>query len=460
MIPPSFSPHAFKGRFGVARRDITPPEGIYSRNWGAATHDIAQSVHRPLTLTALIIREDEGQGEQFALITMDLSWWRSGEEEEILMNAALDCGFQPGHVAIALAHNHASPSFCPGLSDKPGGHLIRPYLDYLAAQLQSALEEAAGALCPGILETATGHCGLAAHRDLPDPESDRFLVGWNPGGEADQTLLVGRISDSSGQCLATLVNYACHPTILAWENTAISPDFVGTMRELVEAETGSPMLFLQGASGELAPRHQYVADPAIADQAGRCLGHAVLSVLALMLKPGCRLAFKGMVESGAPLAVWRPEERESIPSGIAVREVSLDFPLVSTLRPLAELDKDLEGCADPVLRERLLRKRAIRKAVGEGSTYRVNHPIWKFGDILFVMVPNEIYSDFQVSLRNAAKSRSVFVSTLTNGSRGYLSPRELYDKNLYPVWQSPFAEGCFELLLDRVTKEICDLPPV
>jgi hypothetical protein len=41
-------------RFGVARRDVTPPVGIYSRSWGAATHDVAEGVHRPLTATAAV----------------------------------------------------------------------------------------------------------------------------------------------------------------------------------------------------------------------------------------------------------------------------------------------------------------------------------------------------------------------------------------------------------------------
>ena len=35
-------------RFGVARRDVTPPVGIYARSWGAATHEVAEGVHRPL----------------------------------------------------------------------------------------------------------------------------------------------------------------------------------------------------------------------------------------------------------------------------------------------------------------------------------------------------------------------------------------------------------------------------
>jgi hypothetical protein len=41
-------------RFAAARADITPPLGIYWRMWGAATHDHATGVHRPLTATAAV----------------------------------------------------------------------------------------------------------------------------------------------------------------------------------------------------------------------------------------------------------------------------------------------------------------------------------------------------------------------------------------------------------------------
>ena len=40
-------------RVGFARADITPPVGIYHRMWGAALHDRATGVHRPLMATAM-----------------------------------------------------------------------------------------------------------------------------------------------------------------------------------------------------------------------------------------------------------------------------------------------------------------------------------------------------------------------------------------------------------------------
>src|SRR5690606_3129471 len=107
----------------------------------------------------------------------------------------------------------------------------------------------------------------------------RLLVGFNPKEQADDTLLVGRVTDAKGKISGTIVNYACHPTTLAWENRLISPDYVGAMRELVEGNSDAPCLFLQGASGELSPAEQYSGDSALADAYGRQLGYAALAAL-------------------------------------------------------------------------------------------------------------------------------------------------------------------------------------
>ena len=45
---PQRNPGGFRGLIGVARRDVTPPVGIYARMWGAAKHDQAEGVHKPL----------------------------------------------------------------------------------------------------------------------------------------------------------------------------------------------------------------------------------------------------------------------------------------------------------------------------------------------------------------------------------------------------------------------------
>ena len=248
----SYSHPGFAGHIGVAREDITPPVGIYARNWGAALTDVAEGVHRSLLATALTLQADDKDGP-LVLVSLDLGWWRSRADEFRLRAAVLDAlRLSENRLLLHFTHTHASPALCLEDQDEPGGDLIALYLESLAMAVIRAINNALDSASSAVLEWGYGRCGLAKNRDLQDPAHDRYLSGFNPGGSADDTLLVGRVTKDDGSCLAVLVNYACHPTTLAWENRLISPDFVGAMRDVVEAaKSPSVCLFLQGASGEL-----------------------------------------------------------------------------------------------------------------------------------------------------------------------------------------------------------------
>jgi hypothetical protein len=446
--PEAAPPAGFSGLIGVSRRDITPPPGINARNWGAAAFDIAEGVHRPLLATALTLQASADQ-PPLVLVALDLGWWRDRDDEAIVRRGILDAlGLAEERLIVALSHTHAGP--CTSLlnADRPGGHLIGPYLETLRDTCIQAIAEALAQATAAQLSWGVGHCSLASNRDLPDTQQPRVLTGFNPQAPADHTLLVGRVTASDGRVLATLVNYACHPTTLAWENTLISPDYVGAMRELVEAHTGGLCLFLQGASGELAPREQYTGDVAVADRHGRALAWACLSTLEAMPSPSMRLSFDSVVESGAPLAVWReapwraPKQLAAVQSGVAL-------PLKPDLQSLDEIEAQLARTSDPVQVERLRRRGGVRRIVGDGDAWSMPIFAWRIGDALLVAQPNEAYSWFQQELRRRFAPRTLAVLNLCNGSCGYLAPAALYAEDIYAVWQSPFAAGGLEALVEH-----------
>jgi hypothetical protein len=158
---------------------------------------------------------------------------------------------------------------------------------------------------PATITYGVGRCNLAAHRDFWDESSGQWVCGLNPGGTADDTVWVARVTRDDGRPVAALVNYACHPTTLAWENRLISPDFPGATRQTVEQVLGAPCVFVQGASGDLGPRHGYVGDVRVAEQNGRQLGYAALSALTALPPPQSRFEYMGPVVSGATLGSWK-----------------------------------------------------------------------------------------------------------------------------------------------------------
>ena len=140
---------------------------------------------------------------------------------------------------LSFTHTHSGPALCREDADKPGGALIAPYLDFLGDAVQRAVENAIASAVPAVLEWSCGKCGLAQNRDLPDPSRPRFLTGYNPLGMPDDTLLVGRASDSDGRCIATLVNYAIHPEVLGNSVGILSPDLIGPLNDRLEKKAAS-----------------------------------------------------------------------------------------------------------------------------------------------------------------------------------------------------------------------------
>lgn len=449
---------ACAGLIGISRQDITPPLGIYSRNWGAARTDVATGIHLPLTLTCMVIypQQDESEHHPLVLFSVDLGWWKDTSDERHLRESLLQSLDLPEtHLLFCLSHTHAGPSLSSGDQDKPGGTFIAPYRQLLKEKALEAYHNASKNAKPATLSWRYGTCDLAVNRDMPVSENDRILVGFNPTVGADNTLLVGRITDEHGDIIGTIVNYACHPTVLAWENQLISPDYVGTMRTLIEKKTKAPCLFLQGASGELAPAEQYVGDVTLAEAHGRRLGYAVMSTLESMYRPQTQLYFDGSIESGAPLAVWKKQYRT--PSTILRAELTPVEMDLKTLPSIVEIDHQLQTCTDHVQQERLVRMRAMRKNLGEGETTKTPLWVWRLGEAYLVAQPNEAYSQFQQLLREQFAPHPVAVVNIANGYIGYLPSYDKYEKDMYAVVQTPFAKGSLELLTQKAAEAILNI---
>ncbi|MFJ3473945.1 hypothetical protein ACIPJ1_13485 [Microbacterium maritypicum] len=441
-----------RARIGVARRDITPPVGIRAKNWGPADWERSEGAHRPFELTALAVIAADDRPR--VLLAVDGTWWRRVADEQGVRGTILDAlGLDPDQLMLSLSHTHAGAVLCAADAHLPGGELIPGYLEALAAAGVAAGREALDGAVPGLIEWTTGTCTLAADRELD--VDGRALVGYNPAATADDTVTIGRLS-VDGAVRGTLVNYACHPTTLAWQSREVSPDYVGAMREVIESATGAPSLFVQGASGELAPREQYTGDVAVADRHGRSLGHAVLAALDALPVPGEELTLDGIVESGAPLAIWTGRTADG-GEDAAGSVTSVELPLrdLPTLDALAEEWKDI----DPRSREeRLGRARNLRDGYIDGPTVR--HPVWawRLGDAVIVGHPGEAYSRLQTTLRARFPATPIVVMNLTNGPGFvYLPTRDAYDRGAYQAWQTPLAPGALDLLETHAVAVVAEL---
>ena len=467
-------------RVGVARCDITPPVGIYHRMWGAALHDRATGIHRPLTASLVWFEPREACESETPmaqlLVSLDHCILDGAELSNIRRSIEQATGVPAQQIQVTLTHTHGSGWMSRQRSEFPGGELIGPYLDELCGKLASLAVEAGAKVQAATVVYGVGHCELAAQRDFFDKEKGHAVCGFHPEGVADHTVLIGRITTDEGEPLATLVNYACHPTTLAWDNTLISPDWVGAMRETVEQAAGGLCVFLQGASGDLGPREGFVGDVSVAEKNGRQLGYAVLSALEGLPPVGTHYVYQGPVLSGTWIGTWKyvalPADELKEQERWHWQHFTVDLPYRHDLPTLEETTKrrvywmqqeeaarqagnelELRNCRAQA--EQMTRQMARLRALTPGKSCPLPVTLAKVGDAVWVFVPGELYRVFQTALRGRMAPRPVFVTTLCGDWQpGYIPPASVFGYGIYQEVIAATSPGSLEVLIETVCRAV------
>ncbi|MEM8533588.1 MAG: neutral/alkaline non-lysosomal ceramidase N-terminal domain-containing protein, partial [Chloroflexota bacterium] len=259
-------PETAKLYAGVARRIISPPRGLYLVGYGNRLQ-VNTGVHDDLTATALVLRSDD---ECVAIVACDVL--AISAETLTRIQSAVH-----SHVLVCCSHTHAAPmTHAPAAAPR----WYRRYVDFLVAQIVDVIQLAEKNARPARLSCAVDAVDVAVNRRQRNPNG-LVVIGQNPDGPVDRSLAVVQVADQQGAVMATLVNMACHPTVLRPDNRMASADWPGVMRAVVEAQTKVPCLFVQGACGDLGPRVQRHSQMQWAEctRLGQEVGEAVLALV-------------------------------------------------------------------------------------------------------------------------------------------------------------------------------------
>ncbi len=465
--------------FGHARRDITPPVGIYHRMWGAARHDAATGVHRSLQVDIVVFEPLGGDPTQrLVRVQLDFVHLSNDQHDRLIAPVAAAAAVDPTQVIVTHSHSHSAGLYDPNRRELPGGELIAPYLDELNAQAAATAAAAFATLADATITYATGQCNMAANRDYYDAEKSIYTTGYNPDQPIENTLVVGRVTDPAGTTRLILVNYACHPTTLAWDNTLLSPDFVGSLRETIEHDQDTPCCFYQAPCGDLGPKDGFVGDTTVADSNGKQVGHAALSTLYGMGAPQTDFAYAGPVVSGATIGTWgwRPhdENRTSATTIFAgdTFEIALDLIELPTAEDLqSQLEKytteqEAANARNDAIAARDVGARAerCRRWLGRiaklppGPTFPFHYSVHHFGDAVWITCSAEPYSWLGTELRRRFPGLTLLISPITGNTQvAYLLPRDRYGQGLYQEEPSSLAPGCLEALADAITERVSEI---
>ena len=247
-------------RAAVVKVDITPDKPQWLLGYAARqSTGVNDRIHHR------IVAMDDGQ-TQFYLVSSELCLISPAEYDRVAAELEKQAGIKPVQFWWTVTHTHSAPEVGPpGLAAAFLGdrytHAVDPtYTETVERSLIQGIIEAKSKLAPARLGAGWGFSMANINRRARDVEGETFL-GLNPDGPADRRIALLRLDKQDGSPLALIANYAMHGTVLGQPNTLISGDAQGIVSEYVEQKIGAPLLYINGAAGNLAPLYTTYPDP-------------------------------------------------------------------------------------------------------------------------------------------------------------------------------------------------------
>ncbi|MEE4384618.1 MAG: hypothetical protein V2J02_21695, partial [Pseudomonadales bacterium] len=251
---------------GAASADVTPPLGAFIA--GDARNRRFTAVHDPLRARAVALR---GEDETVIVLTIDNLGVTHPDLLRIRAAAADDLaalGFDAAHLVLSSTHTHSGPDVV-GLwgPDETTSGRDPAYVDHLIAAAAGAAVEAARSVRPVRLRAASAAVPLPWVLNVTEP------------GLLDPQLATLVLEDESGTVVATLTNYACHPTVRDAVADDVSADWIAGFYAAMTRALPGEHLFLQGAIGGWVQPDKGDRSHTLAARYGETVAEATLTLL-------------------------------------------------------------------------------------------------------------------------------------------------------------------------------------
>jgi neutral ceramidase len=255
-------PAAAEFHAAAVKVDITPdtPQWLHGYAPRQSTGVRDRIYHR-------IAAMDDGT-TTFFLVSSDICTISSAFYRDFCARLEKETGIRPEQLWWSTTHTHSAPHVGPqelgtlffggSLGDRSTTE-DTVYWEKVNQGLLDGIKEARDKLEPARLGIGIGEARANINRR--EARDGKIVLGENPEGPTDRQLGVLRLERPDGTPIGLVANYAIHGTCLHGGNTLITGDAPGWASSYAEAKLGVPVLFINGAEGNVAPLPTVGNDP-------------------------------------------------------------------------------------------------------------------------------------------------------------------------------------------------------
>ncbi|AKP49881.1 neutral/alkaline non-lysosomal ceramidase N-terminal domain-containing protein [Cyclobacterium amurskyense] len=383
----------------VVKENITPKVPKQLLGYGARLSEgILDSIYHQILIL------DDGNSK-FALVSTDICVLSPATYDKVAKLVEKKFGIVRSNFWWSVTHTHSAPEVgAPGLPEAFMGERYKHpidtnYTDLVTSKLLDGIEKGIQQLAPASLGVGWGHSSANINRRARDIDDVAFL-GMNPDGAVDRRIGILKIVHKEDhRLMATVANYAIHGTVLGGQNLLISGDGPGVVAKYVEEKSGAPMLFINGAAGNLAPIYSVYPDA----RSGR------MNMLRRLLGDKILMASKEILNYEDQISFSASE---------------MDF-----LTPMKEGLKWPEALNEYIVDEK-----------GTAKTIKVPVRFLNINDKIGIWAsPLELFCEISNEVRERSPFPYTFYYGYTNGWLGYMLTEEEWEYKGYEPTVSPFV---------------------
>ena len=405
-----------KAGFSVV--DITPEIGIYLTGYGLPQR-LATGVHSPLTATAMVMKENEKTAVVIGFDWCFIDWELTQEIRRAINEKS---GIPEQNILLCCSHTHSAPHTTSMRTlgrvavdpENKGVEYVKRSIPAIVdgvIRAQESMCEVTACFAAGKTETGVSRRGM---------DKNGVVTGFiaDPDAIYDSNMTAVRFKNSAMEDVGILIHCSAHNTAMGSANREISSDWCGVMKKRINAYYNVPVLFVNGAIGDVGPRTNYwvSSDTFFGYSAGVGDGPTSVEEVGYRAASDALKLLENMRDFRADLPLQTNTEIIELPQEIFISKENAQSVL-------EKYDSGTESCAEPPV-EYQLAKIALQtweKPLQPLCSFE--QTVLSFGPLAFAPFPYEVFSVFSLRLRKYGPFPYTLLCSNVNGRGAYLPDR-------------------------------------
>ncbi|MCX5659999.1 MAG: hypothetical protein NTW19_09795 [Planctomycetota bacterium] len=373
---------------------------------GASVNQVVRAVRDDLEANALYFRRGD---VRVLLVSCDVVGIEPDDAVRFREQVAQATGVPARAVIIAGTHTHGGPSMLPTNYVKS---VDKAYHERLGAWLAKVCAEAVAAARPALVGTGIGTARVGYNRRVCWADGTHSMLGdtrrpeyTGLEGPVDPQHMAIFARDLEGKLIAVLHHNSSHPTAF-YGGDVLSADYPGVARRLLREALGPiPVLFFNGAQGDISLEDQQ-ADPRWRETIVQKITRA------------------GSISAGETLRLLHEARFEAEPA-FAHRQVDLEVPVrlptperVAEARALlARVDAGEKIDAWKIMFAH--GPKLLQDRFGEHPVDTLSLHALRLGQLAVLTQPVELYCQFALDIKRRSPATQTAVLGIADGLHGY-----------------------------------------